>query len=694
MKMTHKLNSFIGSLVIAFAIILFLPSMANAGHGSKGSHNSYSKNSHGSKGSWNKGSSNSYSKNSHGSKGSWNKGSHGSKSSSNNNCKVQYNKYKAQAAKYLRAYYRCYNYTYYRYYVYFMKKAKACQNKPTTTNNCSKYKNLADRYLAAYNRCGYYAYYKYYVYYKNLYNKCQVNANPTGKVCGQVFEDSDRDNSYSTSDKPLANVSVKVTDSKGNSQTVKTNATGNYCASNVSTGSATVTIIESTLPDNATQVVGTPSTNVDIKANKSNWEERNGYSFPEPTGNVCGTVYEDKNEDNALTQGEIGEAGIKVTLMDANGDTRETTTNAQGNYCFKDVVEGSATVTLVVSTLPSAAEHTVGNVEDTIDVIANKDNTAGEDGYIFPVTLGNVCGQVIVDGKPQAGVKVVVTDVNGDKYTATTNAQGNWCAVQIPEGDVTVDIDESTLPANVERVTGTDLDVYTVVAGQNADAKIDGYVTKAPVATGTVCGTVFEDVNKNKRQTMGEPGIENITVTVTDINGDAHIGITDAQGNYCVKNIAVGEATVVVDTNDVDMPAGATDTTGKNPSTVNVLANTENNAGKDGYNNPNSNFGCVCTLIYHDSDSDGAYSFAKGDKGIANVAITLVDSKGQTHNVETDEYGYMFIVLPIGTVTLTVDTKDTDLPQGASLLEGNGKTSITFENTRGQTNPGHYGYID
>jgi len=97
-------------------------------------------------------------------------------------------------------------------------------------------------------------------------------------------------------------------------------------------------------------------------------------------------------------------------------------------------------------------------------------------------------------------------------------------------------------------------------------------------------------------------------------------------------------------------------------------------------------------VLYVDQNGDGKYTYADGDRGIKNITITLVDSQGNTHTLETDAFGYMFAVLPLGETTLTVDVNDPDMPVGLQLLEGAGENPVTFENTSA-SNPHHYGFI-
>jgi hypothetical protein len=788
MKTTNKISSFISGVVIALTITLFLPSAANANwgnynhgsktHGSKNYSSSCNTDSHGSKahGSKAHGSKNHGSK-AHGSKnhGSKAHGSHGS------NCSTsKYNKYKALAAKYLKAYYRCYNYRYYRYYVYYMKKANACKPKPAA-DNCAKYKNLADKYLAAYNRCGYYCYYRYYQYYTNLYNKCEANTHQVGKVCGQVFEDSNDNGSYDNSDKPLANVSVKITDAKGKIQTVKTNAKGYYCASNVAVGTASVDIDENTLPANPTQVVGTDPTDVDVKANTKNQEERNGYTFPIPTGKVCGLVFEDTNGNGVQDAGEPAYAGAKVTIIDANGDTHTATTGTDGKYCKDDIAEGSAEVTVEVSSLPANANITTenptsinvkantnnqagkdgftvptptgklcgyvfldvdgqeqpienvtvnvldaeGNAQDvttdangkycadgvaegsaTVDiddntlpanaeyasgngdpsdhnVIANKENSAGKDVYVVPSPVGNLCGKVVVDGNGQAGVTLNITDVNGDITPIITDTNGTWCANDLPEGDATVDVVESTLPSGVERVLGTDNDTYTVVAGDQVDAGIDGFIIPDPV--GTLFGHIYEDVNSNRAFDNGDTGLAGVTVKITAIDGTVYMITTDENGLWKQADLPEGAATVEVieDT----LPDGFKYVYGDNPTTASVLANNETDAGMDGYTI--HRISSIYGWVKKDTNGNGTYDST--DEGIPGVSVIITDANGDQHTLITDETGLWFKVnLPGGTTIVDID--DTTIPNGLARVYGTDPKTTTIVEGPGSTAAGIVGY--
>ena len=745
--MNNKISSFMGGLIIAIAIALFTPTAAQA---------------------------------------TWS--NHNTNTSTTS---TQCDTYKSYAKQYLKAYYRCYNYTYYRYYCYYMKKYKQCQSTISTTPDCNKYKTLAARYLAAYYRCGNYCYYKYYCYYSNLYKKCEASLNKTGKVCGQVFEDTNSNGDYESSDTRLANVTVKITDAKGKVHTVTTNSHGYYCASNIAVGTASVDIDESTLSDNATQVVGTDPTNINVKANCKNWEERNGYTFPIPTGKVCGTVYEDINnnkkqddnetgviaiainiidangdehkattdatgkycldnvpegsasitvdtktlptdatltagenpnditvvanqENDALTDGYTlptpvgkvcgyvivdgkGQKNVTVNLMDSEGNSHSAVTNNDGKYCFEDIPQGEATVDVDNATLPDDAELTEGEDPSDVDVVANTENDAGKDVYTLPIPVGNICGQIVVDGNGQESVTLNITDVNGDVHTTTTGTDGKWCSNGLPAGDAIVDIDETTLPAGVKRVLGEDQDTYEVVAGDNADAGIDGYVT---IPTGKVCGVVFEDVDKDGVKNVGEIGIPNITVTATDANGNSNTAETDVDGKYCIEGVQAGEATVTVDEADSDMPTGAeyTGWPADNPTTVTVTVKTDNDAGTDGFYNPNTELGSIHGTIFCDSNNNGIYDDT--DTRLDNITVTVTDAEGNVYVTETAASaghsigkGTYHLAVKPGEAKIVIDINDPDLPTECNMA-GIGYNPDFTDVIAGQiSHAGGYGFI-
>ncbi|PSG87362.1 SdrD B-like domain-containing protein, partial [Mesoflavibacter zeaxanthinifaciens] len=128
---------------------------------------------------------------------------------------------------------------------------------------------------------------------------------------------------------------------------------------------------------------------------------------------------------------------------------------------------------------------TTGSDPETVTVVEGVDTATTDDGYAPAV--GDVSGTVFEDTNGNgvqdageagiAGVEVIITDVDGNPTTVTTDANGDWTATDIPVGDATVDVDETSLPADITdtlTTTGSDPETVTVVEGTNTTTD-DGY---------------------------------------------------------------------------------------------------------------------------------------------------------------------------------------------------------------------------
>ena len=74
----------------------------------------------------------------------------------------------------------------------------------------------------------------------------------------------------------------------------------------------------------------------------SSGDQATNYDFCENIpAELCGTVYFDRNNDGIQNSGEEGIEGTRVVLTDANGNVVAAAfTDAEGQYCFSDLVPG------------------------------------------------------------------------------------------------------------------------------------------------------------------------------------------------------------------------------------------------------------------------------------------------------------------------------------------------------------------
>ncbi len=310
----------------------------------------------------------------------------------------------------------------------------------------------------------------------------------TGNVEGVVFLDENGNGDFDDNE-GVEDVKVVLYDSEGETHIDYTDSDGNYYFSDIPSGDATVKIIESTLPENSGQSVGENPSEVYVEADEDNDAGYDGYevNYENDTGDVEGVVFIDKNGNGTVQDGE-GVEGVTVKLYDSEGDTHTTKTDSDGAYYFSDIPKGDATVKIVESTLPENSGQVAGDNPSDLYVKPDEVNHAGYDGYANPASdegTGSVIGVVFIDkngngtiqdGEGVAYVKVKLTDKNGDETITQTDKYGEYYFNDIPSGDVTIEVIESTLPINARQTVGENPSSAYVTPDEETHAGYDGYV--------------------------------------------------------------------------------------------------------------------------------------------------------------------------------------------------------------------------
>ena len=229
-------------------------------------------------------------------------------------------------------------------------------------------------------------------------------------------------------------------------------------------------------------------------------------------------------------------AGVEVRLT-GNGEDRTALTAADGTYVFDDVAVGTG---YTLTAAPPAGT----TVSRPLSFAIPPDSEAPVDGQDFtvtPVPTGALSGVVRVEGfGPVPGVRVLVTDDQGEERFAITDDEGRWTLPDLPPGAYT---------ATVEAPDGT-----TVVGEASLDATVpqDGatvddldFVLRAPAppATFGAGGTVRDEAG------MAFPRVE---VTVLDPDGEPYATVTTGQdGTWRVDGLPAAEGwTAVVEPPD------------------------------------------------------------------------------------------------------------------------------------------------
>ena len=298
------------------------------------------------------------------------------------------------------------------------------------------------------------------------------------------------------------------------------------------------------------------------------------------------------------------------------------------------------------------------------------------------------------------GATVTLTKPDGTTETATTDALGHYHFTSLWPGTYTVAV-----------ATPSGLVPSPTLAG--ADRKVDSNLSQATVAispaqwdditidfgfypTGAIGNFVWQDLNVNGIQDPGEPGIDGVTVLLTDAADPGNVlltAVTADNGAYLFTGLAAGTYKVIVDTSS---PALA----GFLPTLVKASGTPENDSDAspltvvlptDSSEDLNADFGyyrlsSLSGFVYVDADNDGAIDAT--ELAIPGVTVTLtgLDFTGAAVNLPTTtapDGSYLFANLqPSGVAGYTItETQPVDYDDGKDTIGtpgGNDTTNDVF----------------
>ncbi len=518
-----------------------------------------------------------------------------------------------------------------------------------------------------------------------------------GSIGDFVFADYNGNGIQEAGEPGIGGVMVVLNDNVGTPlDTVFTDVSGNYTITGVTTGNYFVSFDITTNTDGNT-FLGTPinATTDDLDSDIDPIASRTAvFAFDPTTGNDIDTdagfipvmtigdfVFDDVNEDGIQDVGEAGIEGVTVTLHNAADGAiiNTTTTDAMGLYSFPNTVFGNyylsfdgSTNTNGYSLDVSPQDATTDDFDSDIDPATNQtasfivdplngDNLDVDAGFfqLSIFSIGNFVwqdnnGNGIQDaGEPGLiGVDVFLADAVTDALigSATTDASGAYQIDNVPPGNYYIFFDNSnysTYNFSPQDATTDDLDSDTDAGGQTADFSITnsnnfdfdaGLIPN--VVTNTIGDFVFEDLNGDGIQDVGEPGIEGVTVSLFDDN-DVLIATTttDGMGAYVFTGVAAGDYYINFDattntagnTYNASPPGvGADDLDSDiNPITGSTAIFTfdptmPNNDMDAGFSQPIIHMDSIGDFVFEDLNEDGIQDV--GENGIEGVTISLFNS--------------------------------------------------------------------
>jgi hypothetical protein len=427
---------------------------------------------------------------------------------------------------------------------------------------------------------------------------------------------------------------------------------------------------------------------------------------------------------NVQDANEPGVAGVIVNLYkDANNDgiingaeltpVATKTTNALGEYIFDNLDAGTYQVGF--SNLPAGYTLTTKDVgtNDNVDSDGNPLNTAvagnpavagtsftaliplaqGEDnlsvdlGLTPPAntnTLGNkvwfdLNANGLQDAEPGvAGVVVTLFNAAGTPIAkTTTDVNGEYLFTGLADGTYSVGF--TCIPAGfnltttsaTNDLTGSDADLIdaktstvtltSALGGTNKDNRsLDAGIVSAKAVLGN---RVWDDLNGDGIQDIGEPGIAGVTVILYAADGVTVISstITDANGNYLFGNLNPSTYVVGFGT----LPAG------KEFTTQNSATNTDNNSD---VNTSGANIGKSIPVVLNAGDVNLTIDAGIRSKPVATVGNLVWNDLNNNGLQDAGETG-------IPGVLATLYDNITGLPVGSSVTDGNGNWLITNVST-------------
>ena len=436
----------------------------------------------------------------------------------------------------------------------------------------------------------------------------------------------------------------------------------------------------------------------------------------EPLPNsLAGSVFEDLDFDNVRDSGEVGIGGVTLTLYNLDDASFEqtTVTTASGTYFFGNLAPGTYRVVESQPTGYQSIGSTPGTVDgvtrgriETVDILTDIELVAGEEsiqndfaeaaptqlsGHVFHDANDNGVFDAGETGIPNVVVTVTRTVTANATIpmllpasytggTATTDANGYWAVGGLLAGEYHV------IEAQPDGYLDGKEHVGTAGGTSTINDRFDGavLVTGAhgqnydfgELLPGSISGKVYVDENADGAYQPGEELLRDVTVRLTDENGNVTTTQTDAAGEYLFDDIPPGVYQVTEvqpdDYYDGEDTLGTAQGLHVEPDTF-----TEITIGS-GVHATDYDFGelrgaNLSGHVFIDANDDGV--FDSGESGIPSVTVKLYNAQGGlVDQMQTDATGYYhFDNLEPGTYTLR-ETQPSEYKDGKDALGTAGGT--------------------
>ncbi|MGB0931026.1 MAG: SdrD B-like domain-containing protein, partial [Chitinophagales bacterium] len=292
-------------------------------------------------------------------------------------------------------------------------------------------------------------------------------------LSGVTWLDADGDGVRDFNEGVLGGITVILYDGDGNVvATTVTNSDGSYVFAGLDAGNYSVEA-ETTGPNGetiTTQLV----LNTELGYNEHIDGLDFGYEPSDGLGAIGDLVWYDTDGDGVKDPSEVGVAGVIITLTLPDGTTITTTTDATGFYLFDDLEPGNYVVT--VGAGPDGTTITTAN-SFNVNLGEGDQYLIADFGFMPEEELLGAIGDLVwfdIDGDGDldsfeiglGGVTVTIYNADGEPIrTVITDLDGYYLFDNLPEGEYTIGVDETTAPDGLIPSTPTTV-TYNLSSGE------------------------------------------------------------------------------------------------------------------------------------------------------------------------------------------------------------------------------------
>ncbi len=482
----------------------------------------------------------------------------------------------------------------------------------------------------------------------------------TGSIGDSVFLDADRDGMEGVDEPGIGGVTVDLFDAGPDGlagtgddtfvATTSTDVNGGYRFSNLEAGFYYVDVTDTggVLTGLGLTAGSDPSVLIALAEGASYDDADFGYA-PAAGSALGDTVWYDADGDGLQDAGEVGIAGVTVTVEGPSGPI-VVVTGADGRWFVPGLAPGLYGVTVDTSTLPAGLSTTPTNAD--ISYLLTVD--AGSDYYHLDWgfnggTTGSIGDTVFLDADADgvldasesglAGVTLNLLDGLGNVIaTTTTAADGSYDFVGLLAGDYTLEVTDVGGVLDGLNVSTPPVGTIMLAAGQDYDLADYGYAPSG--GTGSIGSQVWWDLDGDGVLDAGESGMQGVTLDLwLDVDGDGMItpGIdnllrtvaTDANGEYELNGLPADDYIVQV-TDTAGVLTGFTHTLGTPGEDGNSQLETYPVTLTPGVpNNPTADFGyflgsgsTISGTVFEDDDESGSHD-EPGEPVVPGVTVNL-----------------------------------------------------------------------